>query len=148
MEYRVTPVLIEQINNFIFWTTLTFIPVWLIVEITSLLMRGAGWDVIPGTISMVMRDRAAHITAVIFFLSGMITHWWWNPPRWASTGGTVSFWVMIIVLLVFDIILWKRPVETWPMWLQTVLFPRYISLAGLLAGFFLFPQKGKSSPWG
>lgn len=112
--------------------------VWLPLEL-YLLWRRAQKGPKPGTISMVLRDARFHLTGTIYLLSGLLVHWF-VPWRAATVAGSVAFWVLALGLFAWDLVLWKRPVETWPVWLVTSRDPPLWLLAGALSGLVLFPQ--------
>lgn len=111
---------------------------WFAWEIFVLVRRGQ--DVRVKTISMVARDYRFKLVSVLYLWSSMASHWWWPAPAWAPAWLGVAFWVVSLVLVVWDVILWKTSVEEWPTWLKVVRWPLAWLALGFLAGHFLFPQ--------
>jgi len=131
--------------TFVVWTG--FLPVWLVVELV-ILWRRAKRGLPTRTISMVARDRAWQLTAVVFFWCAMPIHWW-VPIGWGTTPGYVAFWVLQALLLAWNITMWRRtakPLAEWPRWLRWVNWPVWYIPAGALAAALLFPQSGVV-PW-
>lgn len=119
------------------WVFLLPWPIWLVWELVLLWRRRKAPR--PKTISMVARDLRYHLTSVVYLLSGLLVHWF-APWRHATVAGGVLFWVVALGLFVWDLALWKRPVETWPAGLKISRDPPLWLCAGALAGLVLFPQ--------
>lgn len=131
----------SAINSITFWIFVGVWPLWGVWELVLLWLRrrqGAK----PGTISMVAKDRAWHLNALPYLWGGLATHYWWPGGKWAGTAGGVAFWAIAVALLVQDIILWNRPVDTWPKWLRYQRWPLLWLVVGAAAGKLLFPQAG------
>lgn len=120
-------------------------PVWLVWEIYLLWRRRPGADDKPRTISMVMRDRAWHLSSLVYLWLGLASHYW-LPIGAGSAFGGVAFWLIAVALVTQDALLWRHPVETWPRWLKVIRWPLAWMIIGALCGRFLFPQKG-IHPW-
>ncbi len=120
--------------------SLLYLPLWLGLEIFLIARRGQGVRI--GTISMVMRDRAAHMSSVVYLHGGMASHWYWPGDYPATVWGSIVFWVALLAFLVQDIYLWKVATKWWPMWLQWQRKPILILALGFIAGKLLFPQVG------
>lgn len=120
-------------------------PLWLIWEIILLIWRGKGWDV--DTISMVAKDRALQLSSLPFIWGGMAGHWWftWKVPWTYSPVPPITFWALVVGCLVWDILLWSTPYGSLPWALRLVRWPGMMLFLGLLAGAFLFPQRGNVS---
>lgn len=120
---------------------LSFWPVWLAWELFLIWRRRQ-----PGPklklISMVARDRGWQLSSVVYTWNGLAAHFWWTGDTYATVWGSVLFWAIGVMLLVEDVVLWNRPVVTWPKWLRFQRWPLAIMALGLLAGHFLFPQIG------
>ncbi len=123
-----------------FWLLMAGLPALLALEIYLLVRRGQGVSI--ATISMVLRDRATHISSVVFFAGGMCSHWWWPGDVQATRWGSVAFWVLIVALLMEDAYLWHVAPNWWPKWLQWQRKPILVLAAGFIAGKLLFPQVG------
>lgn len=125
--------------------TITFVlfvaiwPVWLVWELVLLRLR-ATQQTPPKTISMVARDLGWKSTSLIYLWCGLAAHYWWTGTDWGGVPGGIAFWLISVALLVEDVVLWKRPRETWPRWLYWQRFPAVWMALGLLAGRLLFPQ--------
>lgn len=136
-----------QVDDVTFWVWLGKYPVWLVLELLLLMLRGEGVSV--GTLSIVAKTRGRQLTAAIYFDTAMPIHWW-APIGWATAWGTVVFWVLQALLLVWNIIRWRataRPVEEWPRWERWLNWPVWYLAAGPAAAALLFPQGGWV-PWG
>jgi hypothetical protein len=138
---------VDQIT-LIVW--LSMWPVFLIWEIILLLMRGAGWAEMPALISMVAREYGWSLSAVVYVWFGLGAHFWWNasaryPGVW-DTITALSFWLICVALLVWDIVLWRSDFTAWPTALRWARWPVAWMVAGALSGRFLFPQVGRV-PW-
>lgn len=134
-------------DEFTFAVWVGFLPAWLAWEIVTLVRRGHGVHV--GTISMVAQRRGWQLSSAVFFWAAMPVHWW-APIRWASTAGTVVFWLLQLALLAWNVARWKRtarPLEEWPRWERWLSWPVWYLVAGPLAAALLFPQAGRL-PWG
>lgn len=126
--------------------TLSFLPVWLGLELVLLWRRRPGSPDKPKTISMVMRDRAWHLNSLPYFFGGMCTHWWVPAKQFAPVWAGVAFWVGLLGLIISDVVMWRHPVETWPRAYRWFRFPAFWLVIGAVAGFGLFPQTG-IAPW-
>lgn len=110
----------------------------LVVELVLLWQRARKGPK-PPTISMVLRDVRYHLTSSVYMLSGLLTHWF-VPWRHATVVGGVLFWLIALGLVVWDALLWRHPVETWPAWQRRARFPPMWLILGALSGLVLFPQ--------
>jgi hypothetical protein len=129
--------------NFNDATLIVYLCTWAVLviwEIVTLVRRWRwpkGQPGMPGTISMVLRDHGHRISCVVFSAVGMPAHWWWNASAWGPSWLGVSYWMITVSLLGWNIWEWKRnPARAW------FRDPRLWMILGALAGRFLFPQKG------
>jgi hypothetical protein len=127
------------VNTFTLFVFLGFWPAWLVWELVLLRLRALPGDK-PKTISMVARDRGYQLNVVVYLWGGLATHFWWLGSTWATVPGAIAFWVLPLLLLVADIVLWNWPRESWPPWLRFARQPLLWLVVGALAGRFLFPQ--------
>lgn len=136
--------------TFIVW--IGFLPIWFVVELLLLKRRK---DRKPGesivkTISQVARQRGWQLSSVVFFWTSMPVHWWLPVPWEATTASSVVFWSIQAVLLVWNIVTWrkwtKRPLDEWPQWLIWVNWPVWYMALGVITAAFLFPQSNVV-PW-
>lgn len=135
------------VDDITFGVWLSRYPVWLALELFLLWLRGQHISV--GTISIVARNRGRQLTASVFFDTAIPVHLW-APIGWASRWGTVAFWMLLALLLVWNVIRWRktaRPLEQWPRWERWLNWPAWYLVAGPLAAAVLFPQNGWV-PWG
>lgn len=129
-------------NWLTFLISIFFLPIWLVWELIVIKMRGEGADV--GTISMVMRARGYQMTALPFFWSAMMAHWWWNwihTKTWQVPYPAIVFWAMVAGTLALDIYLWHTPFNTLHPWLKFYRAPMIQCIVGFLAAYFFFPQR-------
>lgn len=113
---------------------------FLIWELVLLYLRGKG--IYVQTISMVAKDYGPHMNSVVYLWAGLATHYWWNGQAWATVIGGVSFWVIALLLVIFDVCLWPTDKANWAQWLTVLRHPGLWMILGALAGRFLFPQRG------
>ena len=140
----------SALNRITLWIFLGFWPVWLVWEIALLIMRGAGVAQLPSLISMVARDRGWSLSSVVYLWFGLGAHFWANTdkvyPGATNTILSISFWVIAVALLVWDITLWRTDFVMWSPVLRWFRWPVAWMIAGALSGRFLFPQAGRA-PW-
>lgn len=136
---------VEAIDAATLWVWLGFWPVWLGYEIFLLIKRGQRVNV--RTLSMVARDKGWALSSAVYLWNGLASHWWVPGLSWATVPGSAAFWLIAVALAIWDGALWGRPTWAWPAWQRWARFPALVMLAGLLAGWLLFPQRG-ATPWG
>jgi hypothetical protein len=120
-----------------------FFGVWVILgllEVVLLVLRRLGYRV--RTISMIARDHGPNVASVVFVWNGLSAHFWLNAERGAGVLGSVLFWVIVAALLGQDWHLRKTLPRLWPTWLRWQRKPEVVMVVALLAGRFLFPQRG------
>jgi hypothetical protein len=136
----------QTINLVTFWVLLLALPVLGIWQTALLIMRGAGWKEIPYLISMVARDHGHNLNSLVYAWCGLAAHWWWNAKGGSTTFGAVTFWVLLLALIVWDVSLWRTNPDAWPVWIQRVRQPEVWMVVAVLSGRFLFPQADRM-PW-
>lgn len=124
---------------------LAFWPAWLVWELVLLVRRANDVPDKPITklISMVARDIGPKASSVVYLWSGLGAHFWWTGqpyPGAADVIAAVLFWVLAVVLGVWDLTLLKTDRALWSRTLTVVRSPLVWLVVGLLAGRFLFPQ--------
>jgi hypothetical protein len=140
----------KTLDNITLGIFVGFWPVWLVWECVLLILRGAHPHELPGLISMVARDRGWSLTCVVYLWSGLAAHFWVNAGgRYAGAWdavAAVSFWLIAVVLLAWDVALWRSDFVVWSPALRWARWPVAWMLFGTLSGRFLFPQIGRV-PW-
>lgn len=121
-----------------------FLPVWLAWELLLLKWRGQGMDV--GTISIVMKQRAYELNFIPFFWASMMAHWWFNwqrTPVWSVPYPAIVFWALLAGTLALDValVLTHHPYGTLAAWAKVLRSPMVQCGLGILAAYFLFPQR-------
>ncbi len=135
---------VESVNKFTFAALAGILVFLFVLEICLLILRAQGKYV--GTISMVARDRTWYFVMFAFMWGGLASHWWYPASNWGTTFGSILFWVVALLLLIWDIYLFGKPVVEWPLWMRFARFPFAWCITGFIMGGLLFPQKGKW-PW-
>ncbi len=131
------------IDSVTFWIFFGFWPIWIIWELVLLKLRGGNTSV--DLISMVARDRAYQMASIAFAWGSLAAHFfanWRELPPWYGIVPSLSFWILLAAVLVWDIFLWNTPYAQLSGWIRFVRFPGTMLFLGLLNGFLLFPQKG------
>lgn len=132
-----------MLHNITFIVFIAIWPVWLVLDLIILWKRGHhGTGPIPETVSMVARDSGWRLSIIPYLWGAMATHYWWPGKVWGSTADGIVFWLVALLLLIQDVILWKRPVSTWPKWLVWQRWPILLLLVGAILGKLLFSQAG------
>jgi hypothetical protein len=135
----------RNIDNLTFFIFVAFWPVYLIWEIALFVMRGKGMNV--DLISMEARDRGYQFNTLVVLWFALPVHFWVNWYRPAMPNmlwATIVFWVFIAATLTFDLILLNRGImyDQLPQALQIYRWPLTQAVLGVLAAYFLFPQRG------
>lgn len=101
------------------------------------------------TISQIARQIGWRLSFYVFLLSSMPFHWWCPSPVTGTTAGTVTFWLIVASLFVYNIVTWRRharDLALWPRWDRWVNWPILYLIAGPVLALLLFPQR-QSLPW-
>lgn len=119
---------------------------WLVWELVLLILRWRGFPV--RTISMqASRLGYAGLTSIVFFWFGLGAHYWigWQRPVWSVPWFGVAFWAIGAAYLGTDLLTtWRH--DLWPAWLTWARWPPLVAALGVVAGLFLFPQRGDWAP--
>lgn len=136
---------ILTIDKFTFYLVLGFWPIWIIWELILLYLRGHNPSV--DLISMVARDRSYQMSALAFAWGSLAAHFWanWRYLPWTGWPFGVMFFLLILLVLIWDVALWNAPYAELPYWIRVVRFPGVMLGLGLLNGFLVFPQRGPPS---
>jgi hypothetical protein len=141
-------------NDTTFIISIFFLPIWLVWELVVLLWlrpRGVVIDGhLPGTISMIMQQRAYQINVIPFFWASMTAHWWFNWMRvstWSTPIPAIVFWVILASILASDVWLWNVAYQQLPEWAKVFRAPMVQSLLGFVLAYTLFPQEALKGGW-
>jgi hypothetical protein len=135
-------------NNFTFWLVIGFWPIWIIWELVLLILRGH--DPSVGLISMVARDRSYQMASLAFAWGSLAGHFWanWRDVPWDGWYFGVSFFLLILLVFIWDVSLWNTAYASLPYWVRVARFPGVMLFLGLLNGFLVFPQTApKGTPF-
>ena len=130
------------IDKFTFWLVIGFWPIWIVWELVLLILRGHNPSV--DLISMVARDRSYQMSSLAFAWGSLAAHFWanWRDVPWTGAVFGVAFFLLIALVLTWDVFLWNTPYASLPLWTRVVRFPGTMLFMGLLNGFLVFPQRG------
>ena len=133
------------IDKFTFWLVIGFWPIWIVWELVLLVLRGHNPSV--DLISMVARDRSYQMASLAFAWGSLAGHFWmnWRDLPWSSPILGVLFFLLIALVLVWDITIWNVPYSSLHWFFRLVRFPGVMLFLGLLNGFLIFPQRGVPS---
>lgn len=101
-------------------------------------------------ISVVARARGWTFTAFVYFWASMPIHWHVPSPFHATRTTTTIFWAIQGVILIWNVIMWRRtsrPLNEWPKWLLWIQWPAWYVAGGAISAWTLFPQN-QIVPWG
>lgn len=125
------------------WTLVVWLSKWAILgvwELLCLILK-------KRTISVIAKTRGGwRISSIVYLDGGLPVHWWVNRDGWASTVGTVVFWLVPVGLLAWDVAWRKRNVPDYPKWARYVRWPLVMLVLGGIFAYVFFPQHGPT-PW-